>query len=468
MSITDQRHIFKPRARLLQQLGDQLIGTPRLAVFELVKNAYDADANAVVVTISGIGTKQPSITVVDDGTGMSPDTIRDVWLVIAHDHKEQQLKNRTRTVKGRLPLGSKGLGRLSVHKLGNVIELVTRASGSQEVVVRIDWNAMMAHEYLDEAEIDIQIREPQVFMGEKTGTRIQISELREKHWTRGEIRRLYRQITSISSPFGTEGRHDFTASLETPDFPQWIERLPEPTELLKRAPWKYTFDFDGETFAYQYKFRPIPGIPREARTASQDGGGLLIPPAEVDDDDPLFSGRVQNSRLKKIIADKAMLEGIGPVSGELYVFDLSPLIAKRMGEIKLIKDFLDENGGIRVYRDGIRVYDYGERSNDWLGLDLHRVNNPTKGLSRNIVVGHISLTQELSSALVEKSNREGFIENSAYERFRRIVLGAIEPLLREREVDRKSIRELLGDVSDPECWFPRRTEPVRRIISIEN
>ena len=159
-----------------------------------------------------------------------------------------------------------------------------------------------------------------------------------------------------------------------------------------------------------------------------------------------------------------MLEGIGPVSGEFYVFDLSPKIAKKMGEIKLIKDFLDENGGIRVYRDNIRVYDYGEQSNDWLGLDLSRVNNPTKGLSRNIVVGHVSLTQEGSGSLVEKSNREGFIENAAYERFRRIVLGAIEPLQREREVDRKAIRELLGDAQDPE--LRNIMEPVSKIRAI--
>ena len=106
------RH-FRPRARLLQHLGDQLIGTPRLAVFELVKNAYDADAGIVEVEICGIG--------------MSIDTIRDIWLVIAHDHKEKKLAKKERTSKGRLPLGSRGLGRLSVHKLGNRIRMITRA-----------------------------------------------------------------------------------------------------------------------------------------------------------------------------------------------------------------------------------------------------------------------------------------------------------------------------------------------------
>lgn len=455
---------FKSRARLLQHLGDQLIGTPRLAVFELVKNAYDADASHVRVKIKDIGGKKPRIIVRDDGVGMSPETVQDIWLVIAHDHKEEQSKRNQRTRKGRLPLGSKGLGRLSVHKLGNKIELITRAAGQPEVVVKIDWNAMMAHEFLDDAKVDIDQRDPEIFTDDKTGTLIRISELRQISWTRGEVRRLYRQINSISSPFGTANRADFIASLEVPDCPQWIENLPDPMELLKRAPWKYTFNFDGEHFTYNYEFRRIPGISREGREASEKDIRLLVPPPSVDDDDPLFSGTARPSSMKKVVADTEMLRGIGPISGEFYVFDLTPKITAKMGESKFIKDFLDENGGIRVYRDGMRVYDYGERNNDWLGLDLKRVNNPTKGLSRNIVVGHVAINQEDSPDLVEKSNREGFIENDAYARLQRIVQGAIEPLQREREVDRKAIRELLGDIQDPET--KSILEPVSKIRAI--
>lgn len=464
MNRSDSKNTFKPRARLLQHLGDQLIGTPRLAVFELVKNAYDADATEVVVTIEGIGTKTPSIIVRDNGSGMAEETIHNVWLVIAHDHKEKQLKEDRRTKRGRLPLGSKGLGRLSVHKLGNKIELVTRAENSPEIVVRIDWNEMIAHEYLDEAEVDIQVREPQLFKGDQTGTSIRIDDLRERSWSRGEIRRLYRQVTSISSPFGRAELDDFTATLKVPEIPQWIEKLPDPIELLKRAPWHYTFEFDGKNFSYTYSFRGIPGILREPRQVIKDGAALLISPPQPDDDDPLMSGLAEASTVRKILADDEMIEGIGPISGEFYVFDLSPMVTKRMGEIQFVKDFLDENGGVRVYRDNIRVYDYGERSNDWLGLDLKRVNNPTKGLSRNIVVGHISIHQGSSSKLIEKSNREGFIENMAYEHFRRIVLGAIDPLQHEREADRKAIREILGGVRDPET--KNIMEPVAKIRSI--
>lgn len=461
MNQQESQYHFRPRARLLQQLGDQLIGTPRLAVFELVKNAYDADASGVNVSlVSGLGGEEPSITVSDDGSGMSESTIKDIWLVIAHDHKEKQLKGLVRTDKGRLPLGSKGLGRLSVHKLGNKIELVTRAENELEVVVNIDWSSLIDNEFLEDAKINVETRDPLVFVGGATGTQLKITELRNT-WTRGEVRRLYRQITSISSPFGGEEKSDFVATLEVPNFPQWIEKLPDPESILELAPWVYDFNFDGEIFNYTYEFKKITGIARESRTAVQTEGALLVPPAEVEDDDPLFSGKRIAPTMRKNVADLEMLNGIGPISGRFYVFDLSPIIASRMGEITLLQDFLKENGGIRVYRDGMRVYDYGEKGNDWLGLDLKRVNNPTKGLSRNIIVGHVKIEQENSSELIEKSNREGFIENDAYDRFKRLVIGAIEPLQTERELDRKAIRELLQGAKDPETH--QINEPVAKI-----
>ena len=72
---------FRPRARVLQLLGDELIGSPRLAVFELVKNAYDADADEVIVRLDLGESGSPTITVTDDGEGMSVDVLRLVWLV---------------------------------------------------------------------------------------------------------------------------------------------------------------------------------------------------------------------------------------------------------------------------------------------------------------------------------------------------------------------------------------------------
>ena len=171
---------FRPRARILQLLGDELIGSPRLAVFELVKNAYDADAETVRVVLNNIESRDASIVVVDDGDGMTLETIRDIWLVPGHDHRARQRKALRRTRLNRLPLGEKGVGRFAAHKLGDRIELITRADGRPECVVSIDWSEVIRKPHLSDAIVQVVTRDPAVFRGTNTGTRITISELREK------------------------------------------------------------------------------------------------------------------------------------------------------------------------------------------------------------------------------------------------------------------------------------------------
>ncbi|MCK1513035.1 ATP-binding protein [Bradyrhizobium sp. 190] len=435
---------FRPRARLLQLLGDQLIGSPRLAVFELVKNAYDADAEQVTVTIEDLGTNDASITVEDDGEGMTIDTIKNIWLVPAHDHRELQRLAKKRTRLNRLPLGEKGVGRFAVHKLGDHIELITRAKNSDECVVKIDWSSLIEKGFLSDAKVTIRTRTPTVFKGRNTGTRIIISKLRENDWSRGDVRRLFRQITSISSPF--EERSDrFEASLHVPDHPDWIKSVPDVETLLGRAPWKFTFSISADgKLNWTYEFRGIAAIKLPARTIKKRSETLLL--SDVRED---TAGLVRKGK-GRVTADQAFLKGIGPVKGQFYIFDRDRAVLNKLGDSQLIQNYLDENGGIRVYRDGIRVYNYGEPGDDWLGLDLRRVNAPTRNISRNIIVGALDLSLEDSVLLKEKTNREGFIETDAYERFKRVVLGALGLAETERKIDKDSIRQLTTKGYDPE------------------
>jgi len=247
---------FRPRARLLQLLGDQLIGTPRLAVFELVKNGYDADAEIVTVTLQGLKTSNPTIVVEDDGDGMTLETIRDIWLVPAHDHREVQRKALRRTRLLRLPLGEKGLGRFAVHKLGDRIELVTRAKDSLECVVIIDWDTLIGKPFLSDAEVTVRTRTPELFKGKKTGTKLTISRLRETSWSRGEVRRLLRQITSISSPFADRSDR-FETTLLVPEHPDWVAGIPDVDVLLERAPWHFKFAFENGLLEWSYEFTGV-------------------------------------------------------------------------------------------------------------------------------------------------------------------------------------------------------------------
>lgn len=428
---------FRPRARVLQLLGDELIGSPRLAVFELVKNAYDADATRAVVTLDLQSDDQPTITVEDDGEGMTLDVLQDVWLVPGDDHRQRQRARGQRSpVHHRLPLGEKGLGRFAVHKLGNQIKLTTRAQEAKECFVEIDWNELIQKPYLDEAPVTIRTRPPEVFADGRTGTRIEVSELRPPAWTRGEVRRLCNQITSICSPFQERG--DFLATLQVPGNEHWIEDLPDFAAIIGRSIWKFSFLLDQGKFDWSYEFFGVSGLNLDSRTVTKDGDRLQLPTA---------SGR--RRRKDRVVADETTIEGIGPVLGEFYVYDRDRPVLQRLGDTRLLATYLDEYGGIRVYRDGIRVYNYGEQGDDWLGLDLRRVNVPTRRISRNIILGAVHLSLDQSDAMIEKTNREGFVENDALGRLRQIVLGALGALESERQTDKQRIRRLTEPPSDP-------------------
>lgn len=430
-------------------MGDELIGSARLAVFELVKNAYDADANEAVVTLDLDAGDGPSITVVDDGEGMTLDLIRSVWLVPGDDHRRQQRLSGRRTAKHqRLPLGEKGLGRFAVHKLGNHITLVTRSRDGDECVVEIDWEALIAKPYLDEAPVTIRVRRPETFSNGRTGTHIEVRQLRGAEWRRSEVRRLHNQITSICSPFEEPG--GFEARLLLPGKESWIDDLPDIHRILDQAIWKFSFRAEGEAFDWTYEFRQVPGFMLEGRVVKKSDDRLKLPSRSGDD-------RME----KKVVADTRVFEGIGPVAGDFYVYDRDREVRRKMANIRLLESYLDDTGGIRVYRDGIRVYNYGEPGDDWLGLDLRRVNIPTRRISRNIVLGAIHLSLQESTGLIEKTNREGFVENEPRRQLQRIVLGALAALESERQVDKERIRKLTENPGD--LVKAKVEEPIRAL-----
>ncbi len=215
---------FKPRARLLIQLGDQLIRNESIALVELIKNCYDADANEVIVTMSNLDNQEEGIiSILDNGFGMDMETIINVWLEPGSDYKAKLFENDIRTPKfKRLPIGEKGIGRFGAHKLGNRIQLITRKKNHKEIVVSIDWEELSRHKYLADATIQIEERIPKVFNGNSTGTFINITHLKNE-WTRGEVREIYRSITALCSPF--DDNSSFIVKLNI-DNKEWYRDCP--------------------------------------------------------------------------------------------------------------------------------------------------------------------------------------------------------------------------------------------------
>lgn len=417
---------FRPRARLLLLLGDQLIRDPGIAVFELVKNAYDADAPNAKVTMSDITNPDNGRIVVEDsGIGMDYDTVTNVWLEPGTDYRAQQRQNHERTPKyGRLPLGEKGVGRFAAHKLGTYIRLITRKVNRPEVLVEINWNEFIKQKYLDDVLINVREREPQIFTGRKSGTRIEIENLRNI-WNRGMLRDLARAVMSICSPFDKEG--EFKTELVLSDQREWLDGLLTVEKVLEYSLFRAqgNINHDGKNsdkakLFYSYEFVPLPAMRSKVNARKIQNAKSDIPPN---------------------ISTEILTKRIGPIHFDLYIFDREPkILSLGVTDKKGLKEFLDESGGIRVYREGIRVYDYGERGNDWLDLGGKRVNVPAERISNNLVVGAISLDIEKSSGLIEKTNREGFVNNEVFSVFRDVVIYAVTQIQLERNIDKKRIR----------------------------
>ena len=411
---------------MLLLLGDQLIRDAGLAVFELVKNAYDADAPECTVTMFNITEPEKArIIVRDNGTGMDIETITGVWLEPGTEFRaDQRAEGRRSKNHNRLPLGEKGVGRFAAHKLGRDIKLVTRKAGEPEVVVEINWDKFESSRYLSEVAVNVVERQPVVFTGSKHGTQLEITRLREGDWTRGKVRDLYRAINSICSPF--DKPEDFKAHLKLEPTSDWIEGLLDIPQVLKLSLFRARGKIQGAKLVYDYRFVPLRKM------------------------DEKIKGRERTNVVTKLMSvypekkalDLSSFDGIGEVKFDFHIFDREPSVLElSTGDKTGLKKFLDQNGGVRIYRDGMRVFDFGEPGNDWLDLGGRRVNVPTRRISNNVIIGAVSLDSASSRGLIEKTNREGFIENDAYVAFQQAVLFAITQIEAERAIDKLRFRQ---------------------------
>jgi signal transduction histidine kinase len=415
---------FRPKAKLLLELGNQLIKDEGIALSELVKNSYDADATDVTIEMYDIDSPgKGRIVIIDNGTGMNLDTVLNAWLEPGTDYRQKQVNSGTRSEKyKRIPLGEKGIGRFGAHKLGKKIELVTRSTKENEIVVDIDWRDFEKDKYLEDVRVAVIERPPLVFTGNKTGTSIKISSLRTP-WNRGMVREIHRAVNSICSPF--EAPDAFKAQLVVEDkYKDWLDNLFSWKEIFRYRLFHAFCTMDRDMLVYSYEFLPWEVMSRVSKRKVQE------------------QIRMTDSEAKNKAAINLEQYKIGKVTLELSVYDLeTEILSLAAGMDKTgLKDFLKFNGGIRVYRDGIRVYDYGEPGNDWLELGTRRVNVPVERISNNIVLGQVNLARAASSDLIEKTNREGFVENDAVKALRKAVVFAITQIESERNKDKIRLR----------------------------
>jgi signal transduction histidine kinase len=388
---------FRPHARLIRLLGDELISDEIMAAVELVKNAYDADASHVQIMLNHI--TDPSIGQIcirDDGDGMELFTLLHVWMEPATTHKRKRHRNKQRTARGRILLGEKGVGRFAADKLGAELELVTRdRSADRELVLQVSWHRFDDDDkYLEDVRSSWFAREPVEFPGEQHGTLLRIRSLRVA-WTQEMVNRLYNGLSRLVSPFA--GKTDFVIEITCPDFPAVQGKVIN--RLLETAPYRLSgaIDREGYFISNDQQEQPV-----DLRTLCHD----QFMTASGERREPLC----------------------GPFRISLNVWDLDLLPGKGAGIDRTLREAIKSFCGVSVYRDGFRVWPYGEKDDDWLELNQRRVNNPTLRISNNQIIGFIEITHEDNPDLKDRTSREGLIDTAAFFDLRALVLAALSLL----------------------------------------
>lgn len=447
---------FKPKAHILKLLGEELIKSPIMAIYELAKNSYDADSSYVNVSFSAIQDLQnATVKIEDNGTGLTSEVIENVWLEPGTDHRKPIDVNGNRIINrspifNRVPMGEKGVGRFAVHKLGNTIKLITRPANiikcldekeewkkyvlDYEITLTIDWKTFSQSKYLEDIPISWQTnRDKSKFhFQEDSGTLIEVTSLKEP-WTRRMARSLKRNVVSMLSP-----KNDLNKFKINLDFGnQWLDGFPDANQILSIAPYKYTALLDEDynltvDYSFSLELNKEFGT-RIIKDRTDDIRGLLIPVFRKELEDENYLEEDIEKFIEEFQKEK---NPFGNILIEIYSYDLDSATLKNYTyDSKTLKNILNQHSGIKVFKDDMRVFNYGEPGNDWLELDIKRVQSK-KWFSNNQNIGFVYLDSENSTSLIEKTNREGFIDNEAYKIFYKCVLEVVNDFRIERNTDR--------------------------------
>ena len=450
---------FNPKAHILNLLGDELIKSPVMAIYELVKNSYDADAEKVNVYFRNIDDiEEASIIIEDFGTGMTNEIIENVWLEPGSDYRKPvDVNTGIRQIKKspiyqRVPMGEKGVGRFAVHKLGSKILLITRPLLIQtdennviikreladyEIQLYINWKDFSQSKHLSDVPIKWKIiRELESFrFKEQSGTYIHLSGLKET-WTKAMARQLKGQTLSMLSPKVKETSFRINLNFDN----QWLVDFPTAEKIIEEAPYKITAYIDEKfnlDFEYEFSLKNNPEIGKNVIKDNPDYNKNIKSLIRIDLKKKLEKNEYESDKLNELLRefDENPLP-FGNFIFEFYSYDLDSASMRDYTEsADTLKKILKEHSGIKVFKGDLRIYDYGEPGNDWLGLDLERIQNKS-WFSNNQNIGYIYLDPETSGRLIEKTNREGFINNDVFILFQIVLKYILTEFKATRSSDR--------------------------------
>jgi signal transduction histidine kinase len=387
-------------AKTLIHLGRESIKDHTTALVELVKNSYDADSNNVDIEI--YNDADGLIRVSDNGFGMTKEQLLNNWLRIGFSSKRHSKVSDL----GRRKTGEKGIGRISADRLGAKLELISKTVIDGIVGLRINWDDFDI-DGKDLSEIDVEVIYPDAIntphkknIESETGTEIKITNLRQK-WTSDNLENLFNELATLTSPFNKV--EDFSITLQSDlksDFTNEVK-----SKYFEAAEIDLTVIYDGTDEVY-YSIKD------------------KLNEKEL----------IKTINIKQFYAKKDLF--CGPLEIRLLFFlrEGASVIGTDF-KLKDLRTFLDNNYGVKIYRDNVAVKPYGfpkaQLGFDWLKIGEEKAKNPA-GIGRgsdytvspNQLVGAIFISRDNNSLLKDSAAREGLVENEQFEDMKEFVLAS--------------------------------------------
>jgi signal transduction histidine kinase len=458
---------FRISAAVVKQLGEQLVSDELTAIMELVKNSYDADADWVRITIAtSASPNEPNLTfgntrngyiiIEDNGNGMTYDDIVEKWLFISVSHKRDMKVNGLVTEKGRTPLGDKGLGRLSTQRLGDILEMFSGKKGEDLTHhVAFDWRDFSEEGSLESVNTNYKEIHKS---SSKEGTKLIITELKNSSIWIGEAGDRFRgQLSKLIFPFKEERKFNIYLNINGQSFD--LDEIND--KLRDLAISKYKIDFDGnKLFVYgSLKFAKLQGNSTEKNDLFSE---LILKDNGIDffnfltqkessaqysvkdinyigENNIFFSFNRVYDFETDILPDKVLdntdrnirSANPGPFQAEIDEFNLSGTdeVESAYDSLSEYKRLVKNQTGVRIFRDGFGIKPYGMENKDWLNLTSSQTSGKSFYLLRpENIIGFVSITAEANKTLVEKTDREGFMDTPYSRNFFKLLDRAIKDI----------------------------------------
>jgi len=400
-------------------LGRELITDRITALFELVKNSYDSNANDVTIEFININpiNDESKIIISDDGFGMDFNDVKNRWMVIGTSGKRRERK--TPEPYNRIVAGKKGIGRFAVDKLGAKLVLKTKKKGANQLFcLETDWvnyskieNSQMSLKFEDSKDFFTDIKNRYWLENAETdlqGTTLEISGIDEE-WTEGDIKRAFKELSKLISPNNDSKKFPFHIKLKT-DYERYKD-IPITPQLI-----------DFATLEFELSYNLLNGTQE-----------IL---------------QFKNNELKKI---EVPIRDCGPLKINIFYFN-------QIAKDKYKKHFNVEIDGIKIYRDGLITTPFAEyiveqnEQKDIFGLDKRRRSGFFDKIGTRDLLGQVEITDKKNPLIIESTNRQGFVDNNAFYQLKKITIEQVQQienyLKHQRNFSRETTKSGLIGASD--------------------